>query len=91
MHIDKQDVLKRIRYIEGHLGGIRRMVEEDATCLDVLHQTYAVSKAIEKLEALLVENHLAICIHQAIMDRDEEALLAELAQFYRLGGITDCR
>jgi DNA-binding FrmR family transcriptional regulator len=59
MQVDKQDVLKRIHYIEGHLGGIGRMIEEDATCIDVLRQTYAVRKAIEKLEALLVENHLA--------------------------------
>ncbi len=86
MHVDKQDVLKRIHYIEGHLGGIRRMREEDATCIDVLRQTYAVRKAIEKLEALLVENHLASCVHQAIMSGEEESLLAELAQFYRLGG-----
>jgi DNA-binding FrmR family transcriptional regulator len=86
MCVDKQDVLKRIHYIEGHLGGIGRMIEEDATCIDVLRQTYAVRKAIEKLETLLVEKHLAICIHQAIMDGDEKALLAEFVQFYRLGG-----
>ena len=86
MCVDKQDVLKRIHYIEGHLGGIGRMIEEDATCIDVLRQTYAVRKAIEKLEALFVENHLAICVHQTIMDRDEEALLAEVARFYTLVG-----
>ena len=86
MCVDKQDVLKRIHYIEGHLGGIRRMIEEDATCIDVLRQTYAVRKAIERLEALLVENHLAICVHQAIVDGDEEALLTELARFYPVVG-----
>lgn len=86
MQVDKQDVLKRIHYIEGHLGGIGRMIEEDANCIDVLRQTYAVRKAIEKLEALLVENHLAPCVHQAIVNRDEEALLTEVARFYTLVG-----
>ncbi len=86
MHVDKQDVLKRIHYIEGHLGGIRRMIEEDTTCIDVLRQTYAVCKAIKKLENLLVEDHLTPCVHQAIMSGEEESLLAEVAQLYRLGG-----
>lgn len=84
MHIDKQDVLKRIHYIQGHLNGIRKMIERDANCIDVLRQTYAVRKAIERLEVLLVEDHLAPCVHQAIVNGDEEALLTELAQFYPL-------
>jgi DNA-binding FrmR family transcriptional regulator len=86
MQADKQDVLKRIHSIEGHLGGIRKMIEEDSNCLDVLRQTYAVRKAIEKLEALLVEDHLTPCVHQAIANGDEAALLAVLAQFYPLVG-----
>ena len=50
MQADKQEVLKRLNYIEGHLGEIRRMIEEDKYCVDILRQTYAVRKAIEKLE-----------------------------------------
>ena len=47
MRAEKSDVLKRLSYIEGHLGGIRKMVEEDAYCVDILRQTDAVRKAIE--------------------------------------------
>jgi DNA-binding FrmR family transcriptional regulator len=36
MRADKQDVLKRLSYIEGHLGGVRKMVEEDQYCVDIL-------------------------------------------------------
>jgi hypothetical protein len=36
----KQEVLKRLNYIEGHLGGIRKMIEEDKYCVDILRQTY---------------------------------------------------
>jgi hypothetical protein len=42
MQADKQEVLKRLNYIEGHLGGIRKMIEEDKYCVDILRQTYAV-------------------------------------------------
>ena len=54
MRAEKSDVVKRLNYIEGHLGGIRKMVENDEYCVDILRQTYAVRKAIEKLEALIL-------------------------------------
>ncbi len=77
MQVGRQDILKRLHSIEGHLGGIRKMIEEDTHCVDVLRQTYAVRKAIENLEALLGEHHLAGCVHQCIPNGDEETLLAE--------------
>jgi CsoR family transcriptional regulator, copper-sensing transcriptional repressor len=62
IHADTQDVLKHLNYIEGHLGGIRKMIKEDKYCVDILRQTYAVRKAIEKLEGLLVNAHLHTCV-----------------------------
>jgi DNA-binding FrmR family transcriptional regulator/copper chaperone CopZ len=50
----KSDVLKRLNFIEGHLAGIRRMVEADKYCVDVLKQTYAVRRAIEKMENIML-------------------------------------
>ncbi len=56
----RRDVLKRLSYIEGHVAGIRKMVEEDKYCVDILRQTYAVRKALEKLEAIVLEENLSI-------------------------------
>jgi DNA-binding FrmR family transcriptional regulator len=86
MRADKADVLKRLSYIEGHLGGIRKMVEEDKYCVDILRQTFAVRKAIEKLEALILEDHLHTCVPEGIKDGREEAVIAELVQLYTLAG-----
>ncbi|HEX9414542.1 MAG TPA: metal-sensitive transcriptional regulator [Ktedonobacterales bacterium] len=86
MRAEKSDVLKRLSYIEGHLGGIRKMVEEDAYCVDILRQTYAVRKAIEKLEALMLEGHLHGCVPEGIKQGREEAVIAELVQLYNLAG-----
>ncbi len=66
MQAQKQDVLKRLAYIEGHLKGIRRMVEEDQYCVDILKQTYAVKRAIDKLEAVLLSAHLRTCVAAGI-------------------------
>lgn len=79
-------MLKRLNYIEGHLGGIRKMVEEDKYCIDILRQTYAVRKAIEKLEGLLVENHLHTCVPEGIANGNGETIIEELVQLYNLAG-----
>jgi DNA-binding FrmR family transcriptional regulator len=86
MQANKQDVLKRLNYIEGHLGGIRKMVEEDKYCVDILRQTYAVRKAIEKLESLMVEGHLHGCVPEGIASGNGEAIIEELVQLYNLAG-----
>jgi DNA-binding FrmR family transcriptional regulator len=86
MRAEKTDVLKRLNYIEGHLGGIRKMVESDAYCVDILRQTYAVRKAIEKLEALILENHLHGCVPEGIKSGREDAVIEELVQLYNLAG-----
>ncbi len=86
MRGDKQDVLQRISSIEGHLGGIRKMVDEDKYCVDVLRQTFAVRKAIEKLEALILENHLHGCVPEGIKSGREDEVIDELVQLYTLAG-----
>ncbi|HKV86132.1 MAG TPA: metal-sensitive transcriptional regulator [Ktedonobacterales bacterium] len=86
MRADKADVLKRLNYIEGHLGGIRKMVEEDKYCVDILRQTYAVRKAIEKLEAVILEDHLHGCVAEGIRDGRDDAVIDELMQLYNLAG-----
>ena len=78
------DVLKRLSYIEGHLNGIRRMIEEDTYCVDVLKQTYAVRRAIEKMEAKMLEGHLHHCVLDAIRAGHPEESLAELVDLYRV-------
>ena len=80
----KQDALKRMSYIEGHLSGIRKMLEEDKYCVDVLKQTYAVRRAIEKMESLLLEGHLKSCVVEGIKEGREDQVVGELTDLYLL-------
>ena len=80
----RDDVLKRLAYVEGHLGGVRRMIEEDQYCVDVLKQTYAIRRAIEKVEALLLEGHLDTCVVDGIRDGRDKEVLGELMELYKL-------
>ncbi len=80
----RDQALKRLNYIEGHLAGIRRMIEDDKYCVDVLKQTYAVRRAIEKMEALLLDGHLHTCVIDGVREGHEAQVLGELRQLYEL-------
>jgi DNA-binding FrmR family transcriptional regulator len=82
----RPEVLRRLAYIEGHLNGVRRMIEEDQYCVDVLKQTYAVRRAIEKLEVRILENHLQGCVVQGIREGREEDVVGELIDLYEIAG-----
>lgn len=82
----KADVLKRLNFIDGHLAGIRRMVEADKYCVDVLKQTYAVRRAIEKMDAIMLAGHLRTCVVEGIREGREEAVLSELSDLYEMAG-----
>ena len=80
----KRDALKRMSYIDGHLAGIRRMVEDDKYCVDILKQTFAVKRAIQKLESVLLEGHLHSCVIDGVKEGREDEVLGELLELYAL-------
>ena len=84
----KQEVtdecLKRLNYIEGHLEGVRRMIQEDKYCVDILKQTYAIRRAIEKLEVMMLDGHMHTCVVAGIKDGREEQIVGELVELYKL-------
>ena len=80
----KTEALKRLNYIDGHLSGIRKMLEEDKYCVDVLKQTFAVRRAIEKMESILLEGHLHSCVVEGIKDGREDQVVGELTDLYLL-------
>ncbi len=80
----RKEVLKRLNYVEGHLKGIRAMIEQDKYCPEVLKQTFAVRRAIEKLEALMLDGHLHHCVVEGIRDGREEQVISELLELYEL-------
>jgi DNA-binding FrmR family transcriptional regulator len=80
----RRDVLRRLAYIEGHLGGVRQMIEQDQYCVDVLKQTFAVRRAIEKLESKLLAGHLHHCVADGIAGGEGDRVLDELVELYAL-------
>ena len=71
--VQKDAHLKRLRRIEGQVRGLQRMVDSDAYCIDVLTQVSAATKALESVALLLLDEHLAHCVTDAIQAGGDEA------------------
>ncbi len=80
----KADILKRLAFIEGHVQGVRKMLEEDKYCVDVLKQTHAVRRAIAKMEQIMLDGHLHGCVVEGVRDGRETQVIDELLGLYEL-------
>jgi CsoR family transcriptional regulator, copper-sensing transcriptional repressor len=68
----KKSVQARLKRIEGQVGGLRRMVEDDRYCIDILTQINAVRAALHKVEAEILRSHVAHCVSDAFTSGDTE-------------------
>ena len=84
MQADKKSVLNRLATIEGHLKGIRKMVEEDKYCVDILKQSYAVERALKAFESALLQGHLNSCVSAGFKEGRDEEMVQELADLFAL-------
>lgn len=57
----QERILHRLKIAKGHLGRVIEMVEEDTYCIDVIHQSQAVQRALEEADSVILENHLKTC------------------------------
>jgi DNA-binding FrmR family transcriptional regulator len=81
----KKQVVNRLRSIEGHVRGIERMVEEESYCIDVIKQAIAVQRALERVNGLILENHLQTCVTTAIRSeetQERERVIGELLEVF---------
>ncbi len=63
---DRDELLSRLRKIEGQIRGVQRMVSEDVYCVDVLTQISAVISGMEKVGVRLLREHMKGCVSDAI-------------------------
>ena len=81
----KPQLVNRLKSIEGHVRGVQRMVEEDAYCIDILKQTQAIQRALEKFNSIILANHLNGCVTTALRGEqpdERERVVHELLQVF---------
>ncbi len=81
MHLyqqDRDDLLVRLRRIEGQVRGIQKMLEDDRYCVDVLAQITSIKAALGKVELSLIESHTRGCVADAIRTDQGDEKIEEL-------------
>jgi DNA-binding FrmR family transcriptional regulator len=78
----KSQKLHRIKIIKGHVEAIERMIEGDAYCIDVVHQSLAVQKALKMLDTLIMEDHIKCCVAEQAREGDFQKITDELLSIY---------
>jgi DNA-binding FrmR family transcriptional regulator len=69
----RDEILRRLRRIEGQVRGVHRMVEEDLYCIDVLTQVSAATRALDSVALLMLDDHLSHCVANAVEEGGEVA------------------
>jgi len=69
----KEDALRRLSRIEGQIKGLRRLIEEDTYCIDVLTQLSSVHEALRGVSKIVMRDHLQHCVTDALRDGDENS------------------
>ena len=80
----KDDLLKRLRRIEGQVRGLQRLVDEDTYCIDVLTQVAAVTKALQGVALGLLDDHLRHCVAEAVRSGDDDKVAEAMGAVGRL-------
>ena len=79
-HKHRKKVIDRLSRIEGHVRGIKKMVEEERDCPDLLHQLAAVKAAINKTGELILEDHIESCMIEAVKEGSTDEYVKELKE-----------
>jgi len=79
----KHRVLHRLKIARGHLDKIIKMVDSDSYCIDVLHQSLAVQKALKTIDTVIMEDHLKTCAVEQIRAGHDKKVIEDLASIYK--------
>ena len=74
VHESKKNVVNRLARALGHLEKVKRMVEDDCDCAEVLIQIAAVRAAIENTGKVILQDHIQHCIVDAVEEGDDQAI-----------------
>ncbi len=81
----KNELLGRLRRVEGQIRGLQRMVDEDKYCIDILTQLNSVTAALKAVGLGLLDDHVRHCVRESIEkgegDQKVEELVAAVARF----------
>lgn len=79
----QDQLIARLRRIEGQVRGIAKMLDEDRSCEDIVTQLMAVRSSIDTVGAAVLDTHLCSCVHGKNGDEQVEALRSAMRLWWR--------
>jgi DNA-binding FrmR family transcriptional regulator len=79
-----KEILNRMNYISGHLEGIKKMVKNGEYCIDIIKQNEAVMAAAQKVNEMILENHLDTCVTRAIKGKSKKERKKKIQEILEL-------
>jgi len=83
-HATHKAQLERLRRIQGQVGGLTRMVEEERHCADILTQLRAVQAALRRVEQEVLQSHVEHCVAGAVESGDHAERDAKLGELFEI-------
>lgn len=77
-----------MNYLIGHLQAVKKMLEEDRYCIDIIRQSQAVRAALAKVNEIILRGHLETCVTQAVESKKQEErqrVFDEIIEVYKEG------
>jgi DNA-binding FrmR family transcriptional regulator len=85
----KKSALNRLKTVRGHLDGVIAMVDEERYCPEIMKQVSAVQGSLEKVNRILLQNHVETCVLHAVEEGRTEQIVDELMESLRYApGVT---
>ena len=76
-------ILHRLKISLGQMQKVVKLAESHSYCLDVIHQSQAVQKALKEADNLILEHHLKTCVAKAIRQGKDRQAIAEVMEILR--------
>lgn len=79
----EERIIHRLKIAQGHLEKVSSMAKTHAYCIDVLHQSQAVQRALKEVDNLILENHLETCASDAIKKGNGKKAVEEIMGVFK--------
>lgn len=76
----KRGALNRLKTVRGHIEGVIGMVDDERYCPDVMKQVSALQASLERVNRILLQNHLETCVPRAIAENRADQVVTELLE-----------
>lgn len=81
---DSSKLIRQLSVIEGQIRGLKKMIEDDKYCIDVITQASAIRNSLSSVEEKILESHLNTCAVSQMKGEKQEKAIKEILAVYKL-------